>query len=345
MSELIEYIDKFEYVILYRMYCSGHVAEVPSAICGKPVREVADHIFSDEPSVMYPSSSIRRAIPSDGLWVPYEGNPEEFRKTGPDALCGRNLAEVLLPEGIISVGNYAFYGCDNLKAVTFPGSLTRIGSGLFYSCQRMRRLTFIAPGSMKGGTDDFTPPLLQEVLEAINQEVEVVVRQRSGKELYRLLFPEFYEEPKENTPARVIQVIWHGSGYQYRQCFMSRKLEFHKYDEILPAAIPQETPETLIRLCLGRLKTPVHLSASGKEVYLSCLKDMTADLWDFISSDQETDLCEWLEVLDHAGFYTSDLIDLYIEKASGLRRGDASAYLMDLRHRKFSPARKNKYEF
>ncbi len=361
-----QYIDKGTYTVLYRLYSDSSFAEIPDQIDGKPVRELADHAFSDEPSIMYSAREIRTAVLKDGRWMP-ETSPflphspagaslpaDKAAGSGeePPALCGRLLQEVILPEGLVSVGSYAFYGCDKLRSVTFPESLVRIGSGLFNICPGIRQLIFPtgAPAdtntaAFASGEVVFTPHPLQEILQTISHEVEVVVKAAGGSELYRLIFPEFYEEPMENTPARQIQIIWHGTGYQYRQCFLSRKLQMSKYDQILPMTAAQESPVTVVRLCLDRLKAPVGLSVENRDRYTQCLRRFLPQLLVFISEDRETDFVEWLRVLDKADFYGPDMIDRLIDFAGSKRRGDAAAYLMDLKHRRFASAVKDKYAF
>lgn len=347
----IQYIDKSTYVILYRVFSDHPSFEVPREIDGKAVRELADHAFSDQPSVLYDPSSIKSAVLTDGQWTVEK--PESFcqKQPSPPALCGRALGKIVLADGLAAIGNYAFYGCDLLSSVTFPGSIRRIGSGLFNSCPALKSLIFISEqDSQSGGAvapaieAPFTPPLLQEVLRTINHELEVVVRLPDGRESYRLLFPEFYEEPKENTPARIIEIVWHGTGYQYRQCFLGRKLEFTKYDDILPMARAQEMPATIVRLCLDRLKAPVGLTEKKKGQYAATLRDYPGQLWEFISSDRETDLSLWIRILEDSGFFTSQIVDMMIDTAAGSGRGDASACLMDLRRRKFASHR-TKYDF
>ena len=90
---------------------------------------------------------------------------------------------------------------------------------------------------------ELTPRIMKEVLDALSNEVEAVVMQ-DEKELYRLRFPEYYEEGKENTPARIIEIIYHGTGHQYRNCFLSRVMQFDRYDDVFPLAAAQEDPKT-----------------------------------------------------------------------------------------------------
>ena len=367
--DIIDYIDKSTYVILLRVYTESDTIQIPEQIDGKPVRELADHAFADEPSVLYAESEKRRAVRSDDCWTfqsagagasaastHFSGErterPDasvnaavqnsERLSTLPPALCGRRLRAVVLPDALAAIGNYAFYGCDNLKTVSFPASIRRIGSGLFNSCPALSVLVFRQAVS---AAPPATPALLQEVLRTVNHEVEVRLQDPSGQDAVRLLFPEYYEEPKENTPARIIEIIWHGTGYQYRQCFLQRKLQYSQYDNLLPAADAQEMPQTLVRLCLDRLITPAELSRVHLESYVSCLRKRPDALWTFLLADQETDLTDWLRVLERSGYFTEERLDQMIDQASSAGRADATVYLMDLRRRMFRPSSGSKYDF
>ena len=367
--DIIDYIDKSTYVILLRVYTESDTIQIPEQIDGKPVRELADHAFADEPSVLYAESEKRRAVRSGDCWTfqsagagasaaPTHFSGERTERpdasvnaavpnserlsTLPPALCGRRLRAVILPDALAAIGNYAFYGCDNLKTVSFPASIRRIGSGLFNSCPALSVLVFRQAVS---AAPPATPALLQEVLRTVNHEVEVRLQDPSGQDAVRLLFPEYYEEPKENTPARIIEIIWHGTGYQYRQCFLQRKLQYSQYDSLLPAADAQEMPQTLVRLCLDRLITPAELSRVHLESYVSCLRKRPDALWTFLLADQETDLTDWLRVLERSGYFTEERLDQMIDQASSAGRADASVYLMDLRRRMFRPSSGSKYDF
>ena len=384
--DVIYYIDKSTYVILFRVYTESDTIQLPEKIDGKPVKELADHAFADEPSVMYAESEKRRAVRSGniGAFKPatagasaastlFSGESTERPGSSvnaaaehlappgtlPPALCGRRLRAVILPDALAAIGNYAFYGCDNLKTVSFPESIRRIGSGLFNSCPALSVLIFrqaaglspAPPASARlqqsAGLSPAppTPALLQEVLRTVNHEVEVRLQDAAGQDAVRLLFPEYYEEPKENTPARIIEIIWHGTGYQYRQCFLQRKLQYSQYDSLLPAADAQEMPQTLVRLCLDRLITPVELSSAHLESYVSCLRKRPDALWTYLLADQETDLTDWLRVLERSGCFTRELLDHMVDQASSAGRADASVFLMDLRRRVFRPSSRSKYDF
>ena len=47
---------------------------------------------------------------------------------------GEEIKEVIIPEGILSIGNYTFYGCSGLTSVILPNSVTSIGDKAFCNC-------------------------------------------------------------------------------------------------------------------------------------------------------------------------------------------------------------------
>lgn len=67
-----------------------------------------------------------------------------------------NLETVVLPSGLISIGDEAFYGCKNLKNISLPSSLISIGSSAFYGCENITSIlvplwiTEIKPSTFEG---------------------------------------------------------------------------------------------------------------------------------------------------------------------------------------------------
>lgn len=51
------------------------------------------------------------------------------------------ICQVDLPEGLTSIGNYAFYNCSCLTSVTIPNSVTSIGNYAFSGCKGLTSIT------------------------------------------------------------------------------------------------------------------------------------------------------------------------------------------------------------
>ena len=45
-----------------------------------------------------------------------------------------SLTEVSIPEGVTSIGNYAFSACTSLTEISIPNSVTSIGISIFNGC-------------------------------------------------------------------------------------------------------------------------------------------------------------------------------------------------------------------
>ena len=47
---------------------------------------------------------------------------------------GEELTNLIIPEGVTSIGNCAFYGCVDITSVTFPSSLKALMFDAFFNC-------------------------------------------------------------------------------------------------------------------------------------------------------------------------------------------------------------------
>lgn len=60
-----------------------------------------------------------------------------WRKSGIE----NNLEKVVIEDGVESVGNYAFYWCENITSVSIPNSIKNINDYAFYSCKALTSIT------------------------------------------------------------------------------------------------------------------------------------------------------------------------------------------------------------
>ncbi len=84
-------------------------------------------------------------IDSDGtLTISGSGSMEDYDNSNPVPWnqYQDDIYEVVINEGITTVGDYAFYWCDMFEEVTLPSTLISIGNHSFYQCQGLKTINF-----------------------------------------------------------------------------------------------------------------------------------------------------------------------------------------------------------
>ena len=71
------------------------------------------------------------------------GEMDDFPENSSSAWLSRRNAikEVYLGSEITSIGNHAFYSCNNLVSILFPNNLNKIGYGSFYKCSSLSSIS------------------------------------------------------------------------------------------------------------------------------------------------------------------------------------------------------------
>ena len=87
-------------------------------------------------------------LDSEGvLTITGSGPMTDYSSDSPSPFYVRlDVLKVVIEEGISTIGDYVFSGCDCLTDVTIPNSITRIGSNSFYECSELKEI--IIPSSV-----------------------------------------------------------------------------------------------------------------------------------------------------------------------------------------------------
>ena len=247
-----EYDVKENEILLKRCYGTEERIEVPAQIEGMPVTVLAPYIFS-------------------------QARREPDQKA---AICGNQVKEIVLPDTVREIGNYAFYGCYYLEALTLSHRTHDIAGGAFTGCRHLKNLTF--------RMEQAEGYCMKDVLSEVHHEMKVKLVYPNA--VCTLLFPEYYEEAVENTPARQLETQFHGSGYSYRQCFQDGVFQFGEYDRLFQEAQNLESEDFCIELAVTRLMEKVRLSQDAEGVYQSYLMEhrMSAAGWCIEFEQNET---------------------------------------------------------
>ena len=140
------------YVSGYNYIIDGMI-EILSEYKGKPVRRIGEEAFSGCTSLTsitipssvtdFASSAFEGCTSLNGVYISdiaawctnnhsYNENPLYYAHNL--YLNGELVTDLVIPEGVTSIGLYAFYNCTSLKSITIPSSVTSIGYGAFEDC-------------------------------------------------------------------------------------------------------------------------------------------------------------------------------------------------------------------
>ena len=72
----------------------------------------------------------------DPAWYSYDPQGEGT------AIYHYEIENVIIEDGVTSIGEYAFWDCFTLKSVTIPASVTSIDEGAFYNCTALQTVNY-----------------------------------------------------------------------------------------------------------------------------------------------------------------------------------------------------------
>ncbi len=134
---------------------SGSVPEAAPA--RPPVREVRRSVLELADNGDGTLTVLRCLDPDlDDCNIAFEAGNRQVSVIAPRAFenC-RKLQRLILPEGLVSIGEKAFNGCASLHRLTVPGSVQKIGSLAFARCTMLQQVR-IDPGVSAIGPSAFS---------------------------------------------------------------------------------------------------------------------------------------------------------------------------------------------
>ena len=225
-----------------RAAARGSAAALPDALLGRPLRALSDHAFKSEEN--------------------------------------RGLKELQLPAGLLSVGDYAFYGCGSLESLHLSDNILSFGGGVFTSCRSLRRFTIRRTSEKQG-------PALAAILSELSREIDVTLIEADGR-TGRLIFPEYEEETREISGGQMVFFAYsiEGAGYTYHHCLKDRVFSYRSYDDLWRDYLGRGySLDTAIRQALCRLAYPLELQESAAAEYIAFLRKNGSETMRVIASD------------------------------------------------------------
>ena len=81
--------------------------------------------------------------------------PQGLTTIGTAAFAGCNIESIVLPTTLENIEPYAFSSCNNLKSITLPAGLRQLGEGAFARCKSLQEATINPDDSFSVGKDAF----------------------------------------------------------------------------------------------------------------------------------------------------------------------------------------------
>ena len=287
---------------------------LPGEIGGAPVTAIAHHAFTPG-----------RKAP-EGERIRFACGPEREADNS-------RIRRLTLPDGLLRVGDYAFYRCSALEELTLGDRIRDWGGCVFMNCPDLRRFT-LRLADERGET-------ICRLADELSRELEMLCRCPNGEEM-RLIFPEYRESLEENKAAHHFDYNIFGAGYPYHHSFRSHTFVPGDYDRLWPAYLAAEhDPDCALRLAWWRLRTPHALTAEAGEEYLHYLRRRCGDVLDWLLSRRDTEGLSWF--LDRAE-PDRETLSAACETARRQEATEAQALLLEQLHRRFARQRRRRLE-
>ena len=102
-------------------------------------------------------------------------------------LNGEDVKNLVIPNSVTNISDYAFYGCSGLTSVTIPNSVTSIGSSVFKGCSGLTSITIQAetPPSVDAGGLGVS----QKVLLYVQKGLQSIYESANGWEKLTVVEP------------------------------------------------------------------------------------------------------------------------------------------------------------
>ena len=271
-------------LIVHRVLGASGELVLTDTVCGLTLSELSPYAFSDTdrglPSretllILDPEGLALDAAPSaPGSVISAAELPSAaWEALLPEAVTGDRLLSLSLPKSVKKIGRYAFYNCSRLYSLSIYSTTIDLGQGLFTGCSSVRKIDAIVSENSRSCLYELLSEFRYPLFLSYFIETESAPSGLSLK--YRLVFPEFYENSDENTPARITVRELHGSGLMYRSCFANTQFQIQRYDALFPYAEALEPEEVCAELALCRLLTPEGLHQEAAARYAAYLSGHT----------------------------------------------------------------------
>ena len=305
-----------EAVTILRAVTCDREAALPDTLFGLPVTALADHALA------------AGASPVEGEEIRVLGGAES------EDWDNRNITALTLPRGLQSVGDYAFMNLRRMETLRFFDGVRAFGSASFMNCRLFSRVELTRVSHEQG-------PALASLVYSLPQELDVTIHSVDGATL-RLIFPEYFENYTENSPAHHFELKIVGGGYAYHGVFRTKHLAVSDYDALWRSYLAGEhEEESALRLAFCRLRWPAELSDRAREQYAAYLRLHLRETLCYALHERDA---HGLRLLLELGVPDADVLEFALNESRALRFTEATALLLEQRRKTPGTGKTKKFE-
>jgi len=236
-------------------------------------------------------------------------------------LSQKNLRDILLPDTVEEVGDWAFAHCDGLASISFPRRQIRFGKAVFKECGGLKRMEVRAPqfSEFSGRAAEGTPELLAAAVGAMDA-------------YYLLDLPEAgSSEWLEKWDARLLTILHTPDQEGYSKQVLCGEEDYGSTDL---GAFTSGRRKEKVRLAFLRLLYPQKLSASRKAQLEDYLRSHTKgqpgeEAW-LVLRDEHGNEREYYELFTELSCINADNFDAILTDI-GEGYPEMKAFFMRLR--------------
>jgi len=188
--------------------------------------------------------------------------PEGVTTIRENAFYGcNNLKKVSLPEGLTSIGNYAFHECNALKSVILPSTLTKIGYGCFSdNTENVAYMSKVAPqgwfSALGNSTVAYVPEDCFPEYGHATPNVKYTLSEKTPMWYLKTYFEYGLKERETESCNFMVDDVLYPSVYKieeaYGDSFKEQWSQWRKqYGAFVPFYIPSSTKEDIKDLMLS----------------------------------------------------------------------------------------------
>lgn len=219
--------------------------------------------------------SISHAFNSEEL-------PANLKEIGDSTFAEYEGTDLVIPDGVVSIGSGAFRYCQSLETVTIPASVEAIGEDAFYGCEFLTRY-IVHPDNKNYSSDDFGVLYNKDKTEIIR--VPQALTEFCYPETMTHIGQEFVEH------ERILRISVPGSITSMDECaFYASRLEIIEFfDTKMGTTKLEEISDGAFAKCdcLTEVRIPQGVKVIGEKAFAQCDNVQVVELSDTVEEIED----------------------------------------------------------